>query len=93
MTVITHPASKPHFNALLYREIKITHGVLISLVPIMQNLASFSKELRVADELGFDLPPEEVQTLSALFETLYQTLNERSEKIAYYAQMSLLGNA
>ncbi len=87
MTVITHPASKPHFDALLYQEIKITHDLLISLMPILQNLASFSQELRFAGESGFDLPLEGVRMLNASFETLSQTLTERSEKMAYYKQM------
>ena len=47
MIVVAHPASKPHFDALLYQEIKIMHEQIISLVPILQNLATFNEAIAI----------------------------------------------
>lgn len=87
MTVIAHPASKPHFDVLLYQEINITHHLLISLIPILQNLALFSQDLRFVRETKSAPLLESVRMLNASFETLSQTLTERSERIAYYKRM------
>ena len=92
MNVITHPASKPHFDRLLLGELQITHDLMLSLMPILQNLSMFSEAIRVASEDGYDLPIESVRIINSSLFKLSETLTERSERIAYYKQMGSLGH-
>ena len=91
MTVIAHPASKPHFDNLLHEELKVTHDMMISWMPILQNLLAFSEAIRIGGTDGFELPLDALRTLNASFETLAKTLAERNEQINYYKQMSSFG--
>lgn len=88
MTVISHPASRLHFDALLCAEIKITHHLLVSLVPILQQLNAFSEELRDSAGAGVALPMEGIRLLNDSFGTLADVLLERNNAIHYYQKMS-----
>lgn len=87
MAVLAHPASVDYFDRLLYQEIKITHDLLVSLMPLLQNLVVFSEEIRIANIDGVEFTIDWIKTLNASFDKLSETLDERSQRINYYKQM------
>jgi hypothetical protein len=87
MNIIAHPASKSQFDRLLLNELQVTHNLMLSLMPILQNFATLSEAIRIAAEDGIELSFEDARIINASLFKLSETLTERSEKISYYRQM------
>lgn len=87
MAILAHPSAFGHFDQLLCEELRITSDLMLSLVPVLQNIATTNIVIRELCEEGIDFPVEGFLTMNNALEQLSEALTERNEKINYYRSM------